>query len=78
MRDTPNQPRLWFAKKEIALVRKLCISMALDLVEPVQDKSHIVSHLQNSQIFHFAGHGYTDAHDPSESSLLLRDWENDR
>lgn len=78
MQDTPKYCMLPSAKNEVAIVSGLCRSMALDPVEPDRHKKDIVSHLPNSKIFYFAGHGHTDKFDPSESNLLLEDWESDR
>lgn len=77
MQDTPQQQRLPSATNEIELLRHLCKSMALHPVEPERYKSDILSHLRNCEIFHFAGYSKTDNFDPSQSYLLLRDWETD-
>ena len=77
MQDTPKNFTLPSAKKEVAMVHRLCNSMALHPVEPGRLKRDIMSHLPNSIIFHFAGHGYTDKLDPSQSHMLLEDWESD-
>lgn len=60
------------------MLTSLCRSMSLDPIEPGRYKHDIVSHLPNCKIFHFAGHGHTDDLDPSQSHLLLKDWESDR
>ncbi|KAL9121378.1 MAG: hypothetical protein Q9187_002062 [Circinaria calcarea] len=64
------------ANKEIEMVRRLCKSMAFNSIQSGQGKQDILSHLPQSKIFHFAGHGYTDTDDPSKSHLLLGDEEN--
>ena len=78
MKNTPKQITLPAAENETAVVRKFCRSIALDSIEPERRKQDVLSCLSDSQIFHFAGHGYIDGSDPSKSGLLLQDWESDR
>jgi len=76
MSDTPRMAaRLKFAAREVAAVRSLCKSTALEPVEPIRRKQEVMSQLLDCNVFHFAGHGYTDALDPSRSCLRLEDWE---
>ncbi|KAJ9139047.1 TPR domain-containing protein [Coniochaeta hoffmannii] len=77
MQDTPGQGRLRFARNEVAVVSDLCRTMGLNPLQPGRLKRHVVTHLPGSKIFHFAGHGLTDAVDPSQSQLLLEDWTAD-
>lgn len=77
LQDTPKQGRLHFAASEVKLVHDICVSSSLCPVQPKQIKEDIVSQLPSCKFFHFAGHGHTDDSDPSESSLLLEDWESD-
>ena len=77
MQHTRKHQELPSAQEEAAVVREICNSMGLDTVEPGQRKREIVSHLPDAHIFHFAGHGRTEKSNPSESSLLLEDWETD-
>ena len=77
MQDTPKHQRLPSATSEIELLRSLCKSITLYPLEPGSCKQDVLSHLPNCKIFHFAGHGKTDSLDPSQSCLLLRDWETD-
>ena len=37
----------------------------------------MMSHLDDCDIFHFAGHGYMNTRDPSASYLRLEDWKED-
>lgn len=78
MKTTPEHSRLHFADKEIIELIPICKEMAHTPIEPGHTKQDIMSRLPLCRIFHFAGHGYTDATDPSQSSLLLKDWKSDR
>jgi len=78
MQDTPEHTRLHFATKEVKVLQDLCKSMAIDPIKPGRRKQDIISSLPNCRVFHFAGHGYTDDVDPSQSYLLLEDWKSDR
>jgi CHAT domain-containing protein len=51
--------------------------MRIDSVEPEQYKLAVISQLPHCSLFHFAGHGHTNPEDPSQSKLLLLDWECD-
>lgn len=77
MQDTPRFGRLPFAAQEVAALRDLCSRMAIEPVEPNRRKRDVLSYLPSCEIFHFAGHGYTDSYDPSRSQLLLDDWESE-
>lgn len=78
MKHTPGYPDLHFAPQEIAVIHNLCKSMALNPLEPGRRKQDVVSHLPQSKIFHFAGHGSNGAdYDPLNSSLILEDGESD-
>ncbi|XEU94914.1 hypothetical protein FSHL1_000198 [Fusarium sambucinum] len=71
MDKTPGSSYLPNAKKEVAAVRQVCESMEIRTVEAEPVKAVITSQLLQSEIFHYAGHGYTDGHDPAESYLCL-------
>ncbi|KAM7219909.1 CHAT domain containing protein [Rhypophila decipiens] len=75
MEVTPGQSRLPHATAEITALREICTSMGLLVVEPPRRKQDVLSHLREPgcAIFHFAGHGYTDDSDPSQSYLCLED-----
>ena len=73
MEHTPGSSELPFATKEVEILRDLCRSMAVESVEPRRCKQDIMSRLPHCNIFHFAGHGYTDNDDPLKSYLLLED-----
>ncbi|PCD30394.1 hypothetical protein AU210_010076 [Fusarium oxysporum f. sp. radicis-cucumerinum] len=73
MKHTPEQTSLPFAAREIEVIRDLVKTMQLEPIEPGQHKHDIMSHLPQCKVFHFAGHGHTDGHDPMRSRLLLDD-----
>jgi len=76
MEDTPGSKSLPFATKEAAVIREVfCKSTSLELIEPDRRKEDVLLHLRDCDIFHFAGHGYTDVRDPSQSHLRLENWK---
>jgi tetratricopeptide (TPR) repeat protein/CHAT domain-containing protein len=77
MEHTPGNSKLPFATKEVAMLHGLCKSMASHPIEPGRRKQDVISYLPQCQIFHFAGHGYTDNDDPLKSHLLLEDGKSD-
>ena len=78
MHKTPCCEDLKFATQEIQELERLCSSMNLQVSKPSPYKEQVLSALKNCKIFHFAGHGHTAIRDPSQSYLLLKDWESDR
>ncbi|KAF4961382.1 hypothetical protein FSARC_10198 [Fusarium sarcochroum] len=72
--DTPGHRKLHFADKEVRMLQDVMKRMKLQPVEPQPLRDEVVSHLRKCKIFHFAGHGYTDTTDPSQSQLFLKDW----
>lgn len=77
MQHTPESGSLPYASKEIDIVQRLCESAGLDTVRPKPRKEEVSEQLLGCKIFHFAGHGYTDEDDPSNSHLRLEDWKED-
>ena len=76
MEDTPGGKSLPFATEEAAVIREVfCKSTSLELIEPDRRKEDVLLHLRDCYIFHFAGHGYTDVKDPSQSHLRLENWK---
>ncbi|KAH7153450.1 CHAT domain-containing protein [Dactylonectria macrodidyma] len=78
MDQTARHKHLPFATKEVEMLKGLCKMAQVDAITPTQHKDQVMSHLPDCSIFHFAGHGSTNPIDPSQSSLLLRDWETDQ
>ncbi|WYZ36177.1 hypothetical protein EsH8_XI_000060 [Colletotrichum jinshuiense] len=75
MNRTPNRSPLRYAELEVAMLEKLCPALNATPIRPVQHKANILTQLKRCDIFHFAGHGTSNASDPSQSALLLGDWE---
>ncbi|KAF5637706.1 30S ribosomal S17P protein [Fusarium sp. NRRL 52700] len=73
MEKTPGSFDLPNAPKEVATVRKVCESMSMTTVESKPRKQDIIAQLFQSDIFHYAGHAYTDGYNPIESYLCLDD-----
>lgn len=73
MDHTPECSPLPFASRELDALRGLFKSMAINTVEPGRRVNDVMSQMLRCEIFHFAGHGHTDSHDPSESNLILED-----
>ncbi|KAF0637702.1 hypothetical protein FPSE5266_07352 [Fusarium pseudograminearum] len=72
MEATSGSSFLPNAGKEVAAVRQVCESMSIQTVQPEPVKAAITSQLLQSEIFHYAGHAYTDDHDPAENDELNR------
>ncbi|KAF4953223.1 hypothetical protein FGADI_6198 [Fusarium gaditjirri] len=77
MEHTPGHDTLSFANEEVEAIDGIIRSMELNSIIPQRTKQQVVRYLPDCKIFHFAGHGLAHAEDPSKSSLLLEDWEND-
>ncbi|KAM5342202.1 hypothetical protein ACJ41O_015233 [Fusarium nematophilum] len=75
MENTPARTRLPFVTQEIKAVKNLCASMGLEAVEPYRMKDEVTEQLQSCNVFHFAGHGFTDQQDPMNSYLCLQDFK---
>ncbi|KAK1478706.1 hypothetical protein CTAM01_14988 [Colletotrichum tamarilloi] len=75
MKSTPRRSPLQYAEPEVAMLQKLCPALNATPIRPVQDKVNVLEQLGTCDIFHFAGHGTSNSSDPSQSALLLRDWE---
>ncbi|KAK4068324.1 hypothetical protein Purlil1_13827 [Purpureocillium lilacinum] len=78
MRETPELSEnrvLSFVTQEVAIVQQLCLSLGLRPIRPTLRKDDVLNHLQSCRFFHFAGHGLSHPGDPSQSCLLLEDWQ---
>lgn len=74
---TPNRPSLYNAQIEIDAVGNICKVAGCNVTADKRGKMEVLEALAASHIFHFAGHGTTHATDPSQSALLLQDWQSD-
>lgn len=68
-------PELLHARREIDEIKTLHSATNSKLNEPGSLREDVLAALDDCEIFHFAGHGRTDARDPSESALILSDGE---
>lgn len=78
MEDTPGllrNGRLPSAKAEVDMLSSICPSLHLRPIIPPTRKVDVLNHLATCRIFHFAGHGSSDAVEPSKSCLMLEDWK---
>ncbi len=64
-----------FAAEELKMLQNLCSSLHLKPITPLKRKEDVLKRLKDCRIFHFAGHGQLDLAEPSQSRLLLEDWE---
>ena len=79
MPDTPGRSHLAMSGEEMRIVEGLFASSNSFNTISLRDRPHgelVLQHLRTSQIFHFAGHGQENATNPSQSLLLLHDWED--
>jgi len=65
-----------FAENEADEVKRLMVSLNLEVAEPSPYRQPVLEEFRRSQVFHFAGHGNSNATEPSASSILLKDWES--
>lgn len=77
MEQTEGQTPLVHASREIDTVVNTLQSMNVKCNRPQEYKGNVLSAMGNCQIFHFAGHGEVHPTNPLQSSLLLRDWQDE-
>lgn len=63
------------ADEEAATVRKFCQAMEIEYSQSCYTQAEVCEKLRHCSIFHFAGHGYTNTEDPSQSHIRLNDWQ---
>jgi CHAT domain-containing protein len=71
MPTTPGQKDIGFVKAELNTIRDL-IPSCTALENP--KKTEVLSMIPTHQLTHFSCHGYSSPTDPSQSRLLLDDW----
>ncbi|PON25451.1 hypothetical protein TGAM01_v205746 [Trichoderma gamsii] len=77
MEHTEGHTPLVHASREIDAVVNVLKSRDVKYNRPQEYKANVLSAMGNCQIFHFAGHGEAHPTDPLQSSLLLRDWQDE-
>ncbi|KAF3178671.1 hypothetical protein TWF788_007401 [Orbilia oligospora] len=75
MDKTPGHPDLEYAAEEVNALANLLPSQIPTVKLERPSKQTILDSLKSCSIFHFAGHGESDPSDPSKSSLLVSDWQ---
>ncbi|VUC26072.1 unnamed protein product [Clonostachys rosea] len=76
MSNTPGNCTLPYATDEVCEIQKIFKCTSVNATQLEGHKETIKSRLNKSNIFHFAGHGYTDYVDPSKSHLCVEDKNN--
>ncbi|KAF5567566.1 C2H2 zinc finger [Fusarium phyllophilum] len=76
MADTPGSSPLPFAGDEVEMLQKQCPLLHLrpEMPEPYTDA--VLGAMKTCTVFHFAGHGSAQFANPSDSCLLLKDWQS--
>ncbi|KAK6363393.1 hypothetical protein TWF730_000825 [Orbilia blumenaviensis] len=75
MDKTPKNPDLKYAAEEVNALERLFPNQIKTVKLERPCKEAVLNHLNSCSIFHFAGHGELDPLDPSQSSLLVSDWQ---
>src|SRR5947207_7434905 len=76
MPKTPNRGDLPFVEKEIQELENLFQPSTIQTtIRQYPTKPDVLSLLRNHQVAHISCHGYVSTKDPSQSKLLLQDWE---
>ncbi|KAI1039971.1 hypothetical protein LB505_006056 [Fusarium chuoi] len=76
MEDTPGSSPLPFAGNEVEMLQKQCLLLNLrpEMPEPYTDA--VLEAMKTCTVFHYAGHGSARFANPSDSCLLLKDWQS--
>ena len=77
MSETPGHSKLQYVEQEIEELRLLLSPHMTITVEKKPTKERILAALSDYQIVHLACHGTFDENDPSQSKLLLSDWQTE-
>ena len=74
VQNADDQNLLEHAEDEVEALAKVLPGDLKPILLSEPDKQDILSRLPSCAVFHFAGHGMSDPLDPSESCLLVKDW----
>ncbi|KAI1009717.1 hypothetical protein LB504_002980 [Fusarium proliferatum] len=76
MGDTPGSSPLPYAGNEVEMLQKQCPLLHLrpEMPEPYTDA--VLEAMKTCTVFHYAGHGSARFANPSDSCLLLKDWQS--
>jgi CHAT domain-containing protein len=76
MPDTFAKSELRFALEEVQMLETLCPSLKLTPIIPhPSQRLQVLEALRSCKVFHFAGHSELDHRKPSQSRILLDDWD---
>ncbi|KAF3940838.1 hypothetical protein ABW19_dt0205010 [Dactylella cylindrospora] len=76
MPTTPGQSSLYYVQDEVETLKGICKDLHLvPIIPAVKRRADVLSLLRSCKIFHFAGHGKSDSVEPSQSCMLLDDWQ---
>ncbi|KAF5964356.1 TPR domain-containing protein [Fusarium bulbicola] len=76
MEDTPRSSPLPFAGNEVEMLQRQCPLLHLrpEMPEPYTDA--VLEAMKTCTVFHYAGYGSARFANPSDSCLLLKDWQS--
>lgn len=77
MSETIDHHPLRHADREVEEVLSAVDPKMLKHKRPREYKDDVLAALADCKVFHFAGHGSTHPTDPLQSTLLLKDWQQD-
>ncbi|KAI1303461.1 CHAT domain-containing protein [Xylaria venustula] len=77
MSTTPGHFNLPFAEEEVDKLSEILPDSVQKVLLQRPCRKELLKNLATCTLFHYAGHGESHPSDPSQSSLLLKDWETD-
>ncbi|EHK47299.1 hypothetical protein TRIATDRAFT_239890, partial [Trichoderma atroviride IMI 206040] len=76
MEETDGQTNLIHAQREIDAISNILEPESINNYRPAPYRNDVLLAIETCQIFHFAGHGESHPTNPLQSTLLLRDWQD--